>query len=337
MKRIDSRNVAERAGVSQSTVSKVLSGRYDSRLSEATRKKVLDAVQELNYAPNMIARALVTGKTHRLGIVTNTPQSLTNLTGYHLGILSGALYGAVDNNYNLLLHSSQYPTWRALYDDISGGGADGVLLLGDYPESALAETLVAEGFPTVFISHCPKGERGYAVDCDNVQGGYLAAKHLIETGRTKIAFLSNHTTTWAEERKTGVENAVREANAQGKAVHLCSHLLTQGADEAVKILSQSSSGSWGVVTADEALGILLSEALFAEGRGVPEEVAIVNFNSTEASANARVPLTSIYQPLCEIGFVAVTLLANLLGGEDLPPGVRRVSVRLDIRESSGGR
>jgi LacI family transcriptional regulator len=207
--------------------------------------------------------------------------------------------------------------------------------LGDYPESALAETLIAEEFPTVFISHCPKGERVYAVDCDNVQGGYLATQHLIEKGRTQIAFLSSHATSWAEERREGVQKAVHEANAEGREIQFCSHLLTQGAAEAVGILSDSSH-PWGVVTADETLGVLLSEALIGEGRRVPQEVAIVNFNSTEASAKARIPLTSVYQPLCEIGFKAVTLLASLLGGESVPPGIQRVSVRLDIRESSGG-
>lgn len=314
-----------------------MSGNADSRISEATRKKVLEAAKALNYVPNTTARALVTGKTHRLGVVTNSPHSLTNLTGYHLGILSGIMYGAVANNYNLLIHSSQYPTWSALYDDIRGGGADGVLLVGEYINSALGATLVADQFPAVFISHCPQGERVFSVDCDNVQGGYIAAKHLIGLGQKNIAYLTRHKGQWVEERRIGVESAIRDANLAGNAVKSLFKFVPKGAEEAVKALLKAHDGKWGVVTSDEMLGIEIGEILFAMGRRVPQDIAIVNFNSTEESVNARVAMSSIYQPLCEIGFTAASLLANLLSGQEVTPGVRRLPVRLDIRDSCGAR
>lgn len=335
MNRVDSRAVAAMAGVSQSTVSKALNGRPDSRISEQTRQKVLKAAQELNYAPNVIARALVTGKTQRIGVVVNTPASLTNLAGYHLGILSGTLYGAVANNYNLLLHSSQYPHWYALYDDIRGGSADGVLIVGDYHDKELEEALVADEFPTVFVSHHPKGERVFSVDCDNVQGGYIAAKHLIDLGRRRMVFLSESMMSWEEERRQGVENAVREAQIAGSEIVFSAHIVANGAEACHEILAQLPE--CGVVTATEALGLELAEALTTQGRQIPQEVSIVSFNSTEASANAPIPMTSVYQPLCEIGFTALNLLVSLLKGQNIAPGVRRVSVRLDVRESCGAK
>ena len=113
-RRVSSHDVARHAGVSQSTVSLVLSGRAGTRISAETRQRVLDAAQHLNYTINVAARALVTGRTNRLAVVPIHPGGLLDRDMYYGQVLNGITLGALNANHNLLLHSANYPDWQTL-------------------------------------------------------------------------------------------------------------------------------------------------------------------------------------------------------------------------------
>jgi len=340
-RRVSSHDVAREAGVSQSTVSLVLNGKSDARISEQTRQRVLEAARKLNYSRNAMARALVTGRTHRIGVVPNHPGSFLNRNMYYGDILAGVTEGALRCNYNLLLHASQYADWQGLYEDILSGAADGVLLVGRYPEDALTERLIASGFPTVCVSYHPDQEGYYAVDCDNEAGGYMAVRRLLDLGRRQIALISpGDSSSWARERRIGAQRAWEDAGRPAEqfvVLHAAELRIWEpgGSASAIEAITRLSPRVTGLVCSDEVYAQMIAETLPEYGLRVPEDLAIIGFNSTEISARCRPPLTSVWQPLQAIGAAAVEMLSDLIEGREIAPGVKRFPMRLDIRASCG--
>ncbi|HLK58433.1 MAG TPA: LacI family DNA-binding transcriptional regulator [Chthonomonadaceae bacterium] len=333
--RISSHDVARKAGVSQSTVSLVLNGRSDVRIPESTRQRVLEAARELNYARNAAARALVTGKTHRIGVLPIHPRCFLDHGSYYGNLITGIIAGALRFNYNLLLHSAFHPNWRDTYEDILSGSADGVLLIGRPPRDELTLALLEARYPTVCISYHPDASEYHSVDCDNITGGYLAAQHLLELGHRHLLYDDSDDPdySWIQERRQGILRALEDAGLDA------SHLLSFGGPVArtgqlLKVLRADKNAPTALLFNDEVGAKGVAEALPNYGFRVPEDVSILNFNSTAISAHARPPLTSIGQPLGDIGEGAVEMLIGIVEGHDVPYGTRRFPMHLDIRAST---
>jgi LacI family transcriptional regulator len=338
-RRVSSHDVARHAGVSQSTVSLVLSGRTGTRISAETRQRVLEAAQELNYTINVAARALVTGRTNRLAVVPIHPGGLLDRDMYYGQVLNGITLGALHANHNLLLHSANYPDWRTLQGDILNGSSDGALLIGRSFDDPLTQTLLDAGFPTVCISYYTDHPACTAVDCDNVAGGRLAIRHLLDCGHTNLAFLAPaRDTTWVAERRQGAEAALQEAGfAPASLLDLGEEFSDQHEGWIGRLaaaLRASSPMPTGLFCNEESQARLLVEGLAEYGLRIPEDIAVVSFNSTEMSARAHPPITSVRQPLVEIGTEAVRQLHALITGEKSPSGVHRLPVSLDIRATT---
>ena len=339
-RRVSSHDVARRAGVSQSTVSLVLSGRAGTRISTETRQSVLKAAHELSYTINVAARALVTGRTNRLAVVPIHPGGLLDRDTYYGQVLNGITLGALNANRNLLLHSANYPDWQTLQGDILNGSSDGALLIGRGHGDLLTQALLDSGFPTVCISYHTPHPHCTAVDCDNVAGGRLAMQHLLEGGHTDFAiFEPSCDGSWVDERRQGAEEALREAGLDPKAMlALGEEFSEQHEDWIARLVAKLRAASprpTAIFSTEESQTRLLVEALGDHGIRIPEDLAVVSFNSTEMSARARPPLTSVRQPLVEIGKEAVRLLHAIIAGEEGASGVHRLPVSLDIRESTG--
>ncbi|MCW3100450.1 MAG: transcriptional regulator, LacI family [Chthonomonadaceae bacterium] len=338
-RRVSSHDVARLAGVSQSTVSLVLSGRAGTRISAETRQRVLDAAEQLHYTINVAARALVTGRTNRLAVVPIHPGGLLDRDLYYGQVLSGITLGALQANHNLLLHSANYPDWLTLQRDILNGSSDGALLIGRPKDDPLTKALLDAGFPTVCISYHISHPACVSVDCDNVAGGRIAVQHLLECGHTNIALLApSEDGSWVAERRQGAEEALRLAGLDPSV------MLTLGTEFSAQTegwlerladrLHSASPRPNGLFCNEESQARVLVEALGGQGLWVPEDLAVVSFNSTDLSARARPPITSVRQPLGDIGKEAVRLLHAIIAGEEVPPGVRRLPVVLDVRATT---
>jgi LacI family transcriptional regulator len=340
-KRVRIRDVAAAAGVSATTTSFVLNGQ-DASISQETRERVRDVAQKLGYRPNASARALATGKTHRMGVILNTPYSLTGRGAYHTQILAGIMSAGPNANYNLLIHSANYPDWEALYDDILGGMSDGVLLIGRTAPDPLTEALLKEEFPLVCISYNVDHPGCYAVDCDNERGGIIATEHLLSLGHRHIMALANlNENSWQRERRVGAARAIADAGLSSD------HLVTwapAGSDLTPHAYTAAVAAHLDSLTPrptaifdfDESGAQGLVENLPTLGIHVPEDVAVVSFNSTSISERARPPITSVWQPLDDIGAAAVQMLAARIEGRDIPERILRFPVRLDVRASTVG-
>ncbi len=360
-RRVTSHDVARLAGVSQSTVSLVLNGRTDTRIPDATRQRVFEAARALNYTRNAAAHALLTGRTHRFGIVPIHPNAFADNGSYYGALTTSFIQGALRHNYNLLLHCVAHLHWEALYRDILSGSTDGVILIGRRADDPLTKALLEAGFPVVCVSYQPDLPAFYSVDCDNEQGGYLAVKHLLELGHRRIAYLfarSEH--TWEVQRYIGAQRAIAESNLPPES------LLRLGAneknieqkegkqegdepsgdrdapltDERVVSLLEAHSRDratrpTALVCPDDQQGERLIRQLLPRGIRIPDDIALVSYNSTEVCERTQPRQSSVWQPLMEIGHAAVDTLIDLFEGREVASGTRRFPMRLDVRESSG--
>ncbi len=338
-RRITSHDVAKAAGVSQSAVSLVMSGRADTRIPEATRERVFAAARALNYRPSSVARTLATGRTQRIGLVANTPWIFRDDQHYYQDILRGMMRGVINANYNLLFHSAQFQNDNALCADILSGGTDGALLMGREPDDPLTAALLDADFPVVSISYVPNRPKFYAIDCDNATGGYLMVKHLLELGHRQIGMLNeSRVFSWIQERQRGIDRALEEAGLPEDAIVLVSDKIYSDpyrlAQEIVRRRALPNPLT-AFIFHDEWLPRAVAEMLPGCGARVPEDFSLVSFNSTDASERTRPPLTSVYQPVAEIATAAVDLLVDLIEGRSPKPGVLRFPVRLDVRKSTG--
>lgn len=335
-------DVARAAGVSRTTASLVLNDRVAS-IPEDTRQRVRIMAERMGYRPNSTALALATGRTHRIGIILNQPESFNTDDHYFATVLKGVTLGALRYNYNLLLHSAHYTDWRAMYDDILSGASDGTLLVGRYVHDQLTPELLDTGQPCVCISYHMEHPRCHAVDCDNEQGGCLAAQHLIKLGHRHIAvFYPGEEASWGRERRAGVEQAMMEAGLPITNLKIFPWSETtlpqpKWVERAVEFLASTSPHVTAAICCDEFRAVGLADALVGMGKQIPEELALISFNSTDLSARARPPLTSVWQPLEQIGTEAVSMLVDLIEKRTPRERIQRLDMRLDVRESCGAR
>jgi len=342
-KRVDSRQVAAEAGVSRSTVSLVLNGRTEARIPEATRQRVLEAAERLNYSRNAAAVALVTGKTNRVGLVPISPVCLIERDSYYGGIITGVMEATVESDYNILFHAARYPDWKAIYSDVVNGSVDGVLLVGRRPDDPLTNALIDTQFPTLCVSFQPDHPGFISVDCDNEMGGYLAMQHLLSLGHQRVAFLANiGEGSWVRDRLAGALRAMEEAGL-GAANLPCIDTsgLSLGDRSAVgRIVAdflRLSPRPSALFQSDESTLMELQAALAERDIRIPSDLAVIGFNSTENCDTVTPPLTAVYQPLREIGKAAFGLLHDRIAGRAIEPGTQRFPVRLDVRESCGAK
>jgi LacI family transcriptional regulator len=338
-KRVRIRDVAAAAGVSATTTSFVLNGQ-DASISQETRERVREVAQKLGYRPHASARALATGRTHRMGVVLNTPFSLAGRGTYHTEVLAGIMSAGPGTNYNLLIHSANYPDWETLYADILSGMSDGVLLIGRDGPDPLTVALLNEEFPLVCISYNLDHSGCYAVDCDNEQGGYLAVEHLLSLGHRRILILSGHKpNSWEQERHAGACRAVHAADLPPECLALWqpdqpAYVAPNWVADIAAYLKVQHPRPTALFGYDETGAQMLVEQLPAFGLRVPEDIAIISYNSTSISERSHPPMTSVYQPLGDIGAEAVQLLAARIEGRNSPTRIKRLPVRLDIRAST---
>ncbi|HZT44501.1 MAG TPA: LacI family DNA-binding transcriptional regulator [Chthonomonadaceae bacterium] len=339
VRRVRMIDVAEAAGVSRTTVSFVLSGR-DAGIPLETKQRVLRVARQMGYRHNDAALALATGRTRRLGIVLNDPTSFIRSDSYVAHILAGVFDSALRYNYNLLMHTARYTDWHALYGEILSGATDGTLLVGRFEHDELTPALLEAGVPVVCVSYQIEHPGCYSVDCDNEQGGYLALRHVIERGHRQIAFFyPGETLSWGRDRLQGARRAMAEAGLPEQNLRLFAwreigQPTQEWMQEALSFLLSQKPSVTAVVCCEEGRIRQVVEALPDVGIRVPDDLAVVSFNSTEQSARCRPPLTSVAQPLEEIGTAAVDMLIGRVEGRDLPEHCRRLPVRLDVRDST---
>jgi DNA-binding LacI/PurR family transcriptional regulator len=325
--------VAAEAGVSRSTVSRVVNG--SPKVKPAVVEAVQEAIARLNYVPNRAARTLVSRQTQALALLV--PEDVTRFFGdpYFASVVKGLTKRLEPTNYilNLLVASSD-PT-RKTQRYLRGGNVDGALVvshhIGDSDLTGLSATM-----PVVFGGRPTSAQLGpgHFVDVDNVGGGRQAARHLIEQGRHCIGTVAGPVDMPAAvDRLTGWRSALREAGLADDAVVHGDFTLQSGAMAMADLLARTPALDAVFVASDlMARGALAT--LAAYGRSVPRDVAVVGYDDSTMATSAEPRLTTVAQPAELMGTRMAEVLLEVLSGTVREDGPIILATRLVVRDTA---
>ncbi len=330
-------DIAFLAGVSQPTVSRALRG--SPVVSVETRKRIEEIARQLNYRVDKNASNLRSQHSNTLALLLfedPTPDdSLIN--PFFLSMLGSITRASARQGYDLLISFQQLSNdWQQDYED--SRKADGIILLGygDYEEyRPRLVRLVEQG--THFVRWGPvlEGQPGISVGCDNAQGGYDVTRHLLDSGRRKIAFLGTATSHYPEffDRFRGYERAALEARAAASsALQVDAINLEESGFNAVNELRARGVEFDAVVAASDLIAIGALRALQAVGIDVPRQVAVTGFDDIPAASLTNPPLTTVMQDTRRAGELLVGTLLRQIAGE--PAGNSVIPTKLVLRKSA---
>ena len=332
-------DIAHRAGVSQATVSRVLRG--SPLVNAETRKRVEDAVRELNYKVDRHASSLRTQRSGTLALLLfedPTPDD-SHINPFFLSMLGSITRACAKYRHDLLVSFQQLSDdWHADYEDSMK--ADGLILLGygDYLayESKLAR-LVEQGTHFVRWGAVLQGQPGISIGCDTAAGGAMAGRHLVERGRRKVAFLGDASTHFPEffARYCGCDAALREAGLRmNPSLQVDAASTEQAGYDAARALLARGIPFDAVFAASDLIAIGAMHALKEAGLRVPEDVAVVGFDGTPMARFSNPSLTTVVQDTSKAGELLVQTLLQLV--RDEPAQSVTLEPALEIRASSGG-
>lgn len=308
--------VAARAGVSRATASRVLRGSVN--VSDAARDRVLRAAEEVSYSVNRAARALVTRRTDSIAFLVAESQERTFHDPYFLGVLRGAQAEAADAGNQIVFVIASSEEQSARFTRFVGGGhVDGVLLVSLHGDDTLAIDLERLGVPTVLNGRPFDPQSGlFSVDSDNVGGARKAVDLLIARGARRIATITGPLDmAVGQDRLAGYRAALAEAGRTARACSVCEGDFTvDGGAAAMRRLLDAEPGLDAVFVASDLMAIGALRTLTEAGRKVPDDVAVVGFDDAGEAQLAVPPLTTVRQPLEELGRTMTRVLLARVSG-----------------------
>ena len=335
------KDVAKRAGVAWSTASYALND-GPKPVSDDVRTRVLSAAKELGYSSNLMARQLATGRATMLGVMV--PQVQTHLTSYQL---AGVEEAAHQLGYSLMLSVYRSEIDRALLvqRNMLAHRLDGIICLFETAGSSrnnldsILHGLAEVNLPFVVTYYDPIEN----VDADHVlidheQGGYLAARYLLEQGRRDVAMVAPMALYSARDRLAGFRRAHREMGVAVREDLMIStgrYLLEEGEEAARKLLAIAPRAD-AVFSPNDNMAAGVMRELRRAGVQVPDDVAIVGFDDGEWLCDALdPPLTSVHPPILEMGSASVRRLIERLNAPDnWKPHIERLECTLTRRVSA---
>ena len=321
-------DVARAAGVSIPTVSKVINNR--DGVASATMLRVQEVVERLGYETSLVARSLRSSRTGVIGIL------VPEFEPFSTELLRGVSSAAIGTGYELLAYAglvtgSSQPGWeRRSLSRLSGTLIDGAIVVT--PSTALSSSSI----PVVAIDPHTGPEGHATVDTDNAGGARSAVEHLLALGHTRIAHIHGRADlASAQLRETGYREALTAAGIpvdedlvragdyqEDQATAVACELLT-APDRPTAVFAANDSSAMGVLRAAADLGLR-----------VPEELSVIGFDDVPQASMTSPPLTTVAQPLAELGAAAVDMLLAMLRGEPGPDHVR-MTTSLRVRRSTG--
>jgi DNA-binding LacI/PurR family transcriptional regulator len=303
-------DVANRAGVSIATVSRVLSG-SDHPVRPALRERVLAAAAELDFRPSSLARGLAGGETRTLALLV---PDIAN--PYYPRLSRGVEDVASAQGYAVLVCNTDYrPDKLAVYTRLlREKRVDGVLLAGGGHEEATGfDELLATGLPLEAIGRHPLAVP--SVRIDNVAGAAAATEHLLALGRRRVAFIggpADHTTV--ADRRQGFRQALRAAGPR-PSLELAAGFTAPDGERAAGQLLNHRPRPDAVFCFNDYLAAGLVHALLAGGCRVPDDVAVIGFDDVPLAGYLRPGLSSVAVPAYELGAAAATRLLQRRAGQ----------------------
>ncbi|GAA2512120.1 LacI family DNA-binding transcriptional regulator [Streptomyces gobitricini] len=328
------KDVAQRAGVSVGTVSNVIN--RPETVARATRERVQAAIELLGYVRSESARQLRAGRSRIIALLV-----LDMANPFFVDLATGAERAAREAGLGVMLcNSAQDPAEEAEYLGLfAEQRVRGVLVTPADPEGHTLRAFGRHGIPYVLVDRTAAGEESCSVSVDDVEGGALAVRHLLEGGHRGLVYVGGPPhLPQVQDRREGALGALAEAGLPaGALVRVDTERLdvASGRDAGARLLGMSPRPT-AVFCANDLLALGVLQTLFAAGVSVPGDIALVGYDDIEFAAAAAVPLTSVRQPAHRMGRMAAELLIEETGEDAGRHEHRRVVLRpeLVVRASS---
>ena len=300
-------DVARLAGVSHQTVSRVLNEHPNVR--PLTRERVLDAIRELAYRPNAAARALVTRRTHTLGVIS------IDSTLYGPAMMLDGIERAAQHGYFVLIASLPALDRRSMMETVDrflGHAVEGIIVIAPQTSAVAALSHVPPEMPLVAVG-CGTRAPLTSVAVDNAAGADTATRYLLDLGHETVYHVAGPS-SWldARERTDGWRAALREAGAPEPELISGDWSARSGYETGQKLARMTDVTA--VFCSNDTIALGLIRALSEAGRRVPEDVSVVGFDDVPESGYFLPPLTTVRQDFSELGRRALASLVDRISG-----------------------
>jgi LacI family transcriptional regulator, galactose operon repressor len=330
--RMTIREIADLAGVSIATVSRVLNSRDD--VSDETRALVQRVVEEHGYTASRSARSLSAGRTGLVGVLVPLVYPV-----YFSQIIAGAAEALYERDMHVLLSPTEHLHDRevSLLDRLVHGETDGALVVLPEESSAELERLLDDGYRFVVVDpRLPLDDRIPSVSAAHTAGSDQAMRHLFSLGHRRIAIITGPRGWIAtEDRRRGYHAALAAAGIlPDPALEVEADFEIAGGRDAARRLFDPANPPSAIFAFNDNLAIGAIQAARARGLRVPEDVSVVGFDDVELATIVSPTLTTVRQPLAEMGRTAVSLLMRLLERQRFETLHVELGTRLVVREST---
>jgi LacI family transcriptional regulator len=328
-------DIARKAGVSRSTVSRVINGHPN--VSESVRQRVSQVIRKTGYHPNVAARSLASQRSWMIGLVLPRSVSAFFTDPYYHHLTQGIAQACnlYDYTLGLFLIGSREDEEKIFPRISHRGSLDGILLQSGQSGDQLASRLINSKIPLVIVGRPFNPDSASYIDVDNVDAAYGATVHLIRQGRQRVAFISGpENLTVSIDRKQGYLKALNE---RGRVVE--PSLMVQGefteasGYHAMRQLLPAKPDAVFVASDSMAFGAM--RAVSEAGLKIPGDVALVGFDDLPVTAPSKPSLTTVRQPVLQFGTLAVEILIDVIENGLQPPRRLTLTTELIVRESCG--
>ncbi|MET3682852.1 DNA-binding LacI/PurR family transcriptional regulator [Alkalibacillus flavidus] len=313
------KDVAKKANVSPSTVSRVIAN--NSRITEETKQRVRDVMEELGYYPNFQARNLVSNKTNTIGVVMANSATLSFQNPFFPEVLRGISSVAHDNQYGLYLTTgaNEEEVYNEVVSMVQGRRVDGIILLYSRQNDATMNYLANSSIPFTIVGRPFENPDQFTyVDNNNVDNAKEAVHYLIELGHERIAFVGGGLDyIVSQDRLKGYQQALADAGIPFNEQYFINEEETASLSrDATLNLMNMDQPPTAIVTHDDLVAYEVIRYLEELAISVPYDLSIVSFNNHKISEHLRPPLTSVDISIYDLGYEANRLLINKINDPD---------------------
>jgi LacI family transcriptional regulator len=330
-------DVARQAGVSRSTVSRVVNNHPDVR--EDVRKHVLEIIQNTGYHPHAAARALASQRSGTIGLVLPHSVSFFFTDPYFPHLVKGVAQGCNQYDYTLAFFlGGTKEDEKKIFPRVARSGlVDGVLVqAGHHGDQWIVGRLIDSNMPLVIIGRPFQGEGVSYIDIDNVKAAYNAVSYLVRLGYQRIGTIAGPAnSTVGLDRKAGYLKALTESGLEIDQALITEGDFTEvgGYEAMTRLLSARPNA---IFAASDIMAIGAMRAARDAGLKIPQDIAFIGFDDLPIAVLSDIKLTTVRQPVVQFGVKAVELLIDLLENGVNPPRRIIMDTELIVRESCGG-
>lgn len=338
------RDLAKYVNVSPGTVSRVLNNKASNvKITEATRKRIFDAVKELNYSPNIHAKRLFSNKSMTIGVVVPDQQNMVKnqhtFSDYNLAeSLSGIETAATANDYRLLLlvRTAEFIDQKSYLKLFHEKCIDGIIFWGVGHDEEFIQELQNENFPLVLANANNVDTPVLSVFNDNISGSYKITEYLIKKGRKKIAYIKGKENAPVNaDREAGFLHALKNNNLkQNKQLILPGDYSIESGYQAARELLKQKLDFDALIAGNDMMAIGAMRALLQEGVRIPEDISVAGADNIQLAEYASVPLTTFFTNMFDLGSEAMKLLIAKINNDKNIPKKIVIPTKLVIRDSA---